>query len=535
MSSSSPSALSPEQLSPMVGPGRATVVPLTYRIGAMAVFRALITGLLWGIGLLAGVGDAEGQFVLAFAYLVFTAVSAGALRIRNQRVAVTVFGLSLLVDAAYLQYQRHRMGSGLATDLALAAFLVAVCLLASFRTGLKIAFWQSLLAVIVYQAEQSSLIRPGPRPVTWAGLVAELVLLWLVVVTASTTAAINERELRRRRYDAEALRAFAAQLHSCDRPEEVCSRVLQLVVDELEAVRALVCKRVGVELEAVAAHGTETVPPGVMSRSALLGIPSPVGMPVLALRLDPARDPWLHTAMPGARRLVAVRLVPGTQGPFLVLEHSRRLGNRVERRVLSTCVQAATTTSLALSRAQLLVDARAAASTDGLTGVLNRRSFDVELAQLTELHHVDGVGFAVVMIDIDRFKAINDTYGHQTGDEVLQAVAGILDEWSGMRGRVFRYGGEEFAVLITGLAASEAALVAERMRTALHTIDRPVRVSASFGVAGVPAEGNDGRAAVAAADEALLLAKRSGRDRVMLAVLDPATGAIDAEPFGIRV
>jgi diguanylate cyclase (GGDEF)-like protein len=185
--------------------------------------------------------------------------------------------------------------------------------------------------------------------------------------------------------------------------------------------------------------------------------------------------------------------------------------------VLGTCVQAAATTALALSRASLLEQAQAAAATDGLTGVLNRRCFDQDLTWLVDVHRSEGRPFAVVMVDIDHFKQVNDGFGHLVGDQVLRSVAGLLRDLCGSRGATYRYGGEEFAVLLRGATAPEALDTAEAMRSELHRIHHPVQVTASFGVAAAPEAGTDGLAVVAAADAALLRAKSAGRDRVIVA------------------
>jgi diguanylate cyclase (GGDEF)-like protein len=238
----------------------------------------------------------------------------------------------------------------------------------------------------------------------------------------------------------------------------------------------------------------------------------------LALRLDPQRDPWLDAVLPAAERLVVVR-VARTDGAdvWLVTELGRRRGNRAQRRLLSSLQQAVATAALAHSRAELLADARRAAATDGLTGVANRRSFDAELDRLDRLRREQGQPYALVLVDVDHFKAVNDTLGHQAGDEVLQVVAGLLAQAARAGDVAARYGGEEFALLLPGADAVTACAVAERARLALHDVHEPVRVSASFGVACAPEDGDSPAALVEAADDALLRAKRSGRDRVVLA------------------
>jgi diguanylate cyclase (GGDEF)-like protein len=159
------------------------------------------------------------------------------------------------------------------------------------------------------------------------------------------------------------------------------------------------------------------------------------------------------------------------------------------------------------------------AATDGLTGIANRRSFDDELA--LEWRRADRIGdsLALVLVDLDNFKSVNDRFGHQTGDTVLRRVAAILDSGARQVDLAARYGGEEFALLAPETTLSGAMKFAERLRTELEaaTIELPdgaqLQVTASFGVA-VKDELTAPEQLVAAADEALYEAKRGGKNRV---------------------
>jgi diguanylate cyclase (GGDEF)-like protein len=124
------------------------------------------------------------------------------------------------------------------------------------------------------------------------------------------------------------------------------------------------------------------------------------------------------------------------------------------------------------------------------------------------------------MVDLDHFKRINDTWGHHAGDQVLVAASAILMESARQYDEVGRYGGEEFAILLPGVALDDAALVAERIRekiaaTRVEVDGNSIAMSASFGVACYPSPGienlND---LLKAADKALYAAKESGRNKV---------------------
>jgi len=164
---------------------------------------------------------------------------------------------------------------------------------------------------------------------------------------------------------------------------------------------------------------------------------------------------------------------------------------------------------------------------DALTGLFNYRYFSELLEQEVERAQRSGLPVALVMADLDHFKGVNDRYGHEVGNRVLQQVADILR--SGVRriDAVCRYGGEELALVLPGTQLPRAQRVAERLRREIaHTVvpleGQKVGVTASFGVAVFPASGVvDAVALVRQADEALYRAKTEGRNRVCHTPLPP--------------
>jgi len=187
------------------------------------------------------------------------------------------------------------------------------------------------------------------------------------------------------------------------------------------------------------------------------------------------------------------------------------------RRLLSA---AAVEASAALARAYSHRAAEARASTDALTGLPNRRYFDEYVALLARRRRADDrVG--VLMIDIDRFKKLNDTYGHAVGDHVLRAVASAIARTVREDDVPARFGGEEFVVLLRNPSPDVAFEVAERVRRAVGGLDLrglgvpAVSVSVGVAVAARPDVAMD--ALIAEADGALYRAKRGGRDRVVAA------------------
>ena len=171
-----------------------------------------------------------------------------------------------------------------------------------------------------------------------------------------------------------------------------------------------------------------------------------------------------------------------------------------------------------------LESARRAAEHDHLTGLPNRRAFESVLKEELLLAQANGEQISVAFCDIDHFKNINDTHGHDTGDRVLKFVAGLLAKVSNDRCHVARHGGEEFVMLFRGKTAPEACELVDGVRADLASRnlvnrangERMEKISFSAGVANVHAY-EDPRAALKAADRALYLAKEHGRNRVYLA------------------
>ena len=165
---------------------------------------------------------------------------------------------------------------------------------------------------------------------------------------------------------------------------------------------------------------------------------------------------------------------------------------------------------------------RRLANTDPLTSLPNKRSLDEFLARELERAERYRRSFAVVVVDLDHFKRVNDTLGHINGDLVLKQAAGVLAESVRRIDMVARYGGEEFVLGLCEASASNATVVAENMRNRLENhvfVDgdgKPVdRLTASFGVASFPMDAVRGSDLLAVADRRLYIAKQQGRNRVV--------------------
>ena len=160
---------------------------------------------------------------------------------------------------------------------------------------------------------------------------------------------------------------------------------------------------------------------------------------------------------------------------------------------------------------------------DGLTGVYNRSYFLNQVGRLSPRYAAQGMGLAILMVDVDHFKRINDRYGHLVGDIVLREVSGVIRESTRAEDLVARYGGEEFVVALPCSAPDLAAERAERIRMnvaarRIRTTGSEVRVTVSIGLAcGSPDRPTRPSALIQAADEALYQAKAEGRNCVVVA------------------
>jgi diguanylate cyclase (GGDEF)-like protein len=196
---------------------------------------------------------------------------------------------------------------------------------------------------------------------------------------------------------------------------------------------------------------------------------------------------------------------------------------------------------LAMAKERTELQHKNAALLDPLTGLANRRAFLDAAAQLTQTQTARDVPVAVFMIDLDRFKSVNDRFGHSVGDEVLRIFAESAQVNLRPTDIVARLGGEEFAVLLTDACRDNAFKVAERIRSTFAALaatvaGHAVNATASIGVAIIQDPQQDVHALLGQADQALYRAKARGRDRVVVIGLDLLMeGGADAAPAATRL
>ncbi|WP_432545920.1 GGDEF domain-containing protein [Kineococcus sp. SYSU DK004] len=528
---------------PDVPRGSASLLPLADRLLWSTLLRAGLVALVAAQLVVGGAGPVAPSLhtaPLGAAYLALSVLVALCAR-ANRTVARAALDVALVVDSVALAAAWHLLGAPTLVTLLCAFHAGAVSLLVSFRTGVKAALTHSLAVMCVWQAQVVGVLATPAGAAGSSTYLAFLLPVWAAALGTATFAAVNERELRRRRYDAEALQRLLGGVSGAQDTVAVATALAAFAGEELPARRALVVVEAprggGPGLAVRWEAGTAAPVPGPRPEDAgdLLTGAVPGDGPVPVRGLDGRADAWLAGQLPGARGVVLVPVpVHGTRA-WLVLDLDRDRG--VARRLLSAAQQAAAHAGMALERAAAVEALRRAAAVDGLTGVANRRTLDESLRAELARAAATRTPAALVLLDLDHFKAVNDGLGHQAGDEALRTAAAALEGAARAGDLVARYGGEEFAVLLPGTDAPAAVEVAERLRAAVAAGTRP-RVTCSAGVAAVlpPArtagpDALDGLAAdlLGAADGALYGAKRAGRDRCVVAPpVDAAPRAQDA-------
>jgi diguanylate cyclase (GGDEF)-like protein len=238
-----------------------------------------------------------------------------------------------------------------------------------------------------------------------------------------------------------------------------------------------------------------------------------------------AHAPGVHALSIGLRSLVDG---PEYLGAMSIARHGEAFTREEEELLEYLAGQAV----VSIENASLHETVERQAVTDELTGLANVRAFLSILNRELERSRRFDTPLGLVMVDLDDFKHVNDTHGHQQGDEVLAHVAGALRDVSRELDTAARYGGEELAVVLPQTDAAGAAQLAERMRSAVEALRVPrvggkgtIGVTASFGVAAAPEDGFERTVLIAAADAALYAAKAGGKNRVEragMAVAEPS-------------
>jgi two-component system cell cycle response regulator len=507
------------------------LVPISVRVRYMEFFRVALVVCVDVVALAApdALNVAGHQVALYTAVYATIAFAAHLVWRFSRRGGLALFGGMLITDGIYLAWTAYATG-GPTSPLRylIVLHLMIVALIASYRTGLKLALWHTLLLLVVFYAQRGGILHPSHAPGIGIGTPFQRLLefsgvFWLVAIVTSSFTAVNERELRRRRYDLEALAGMVTRLESAHAPSEVADGLVESVTDTFDFTRSVLLRLHEDSAPSLLAwHGDvcHAAPVSSPGAGSTISAAAAARQTLLVSSLDPAADPWLTALLPDATNLVVCPLqADGRTIGLLVGECPQRMGARIEHRVVAMVERFASYGALALNNAWLLERVQQMAATDGLTGVANRRTFEDTLNREIARASRRDDDLSLLMIDIDFFKRLNDAHGHQMGDAVLCRVAAMLAAECREFDTVARYGGEEFAVVLPSTTSEQAVAIGDRLRVLIaEGLDDP-RVTVSIGSATYPGATTDATGLIAAADEALYASKRDGRDRVTSAPL----------------
>lgn len=323
-----------------------------------------------------------------------------------------------------------------------------------------------------------------------------------------------------------ALLRLAERLLATTDARATAAALLDAIVALYGFPRALLVTSLDGHLSLLAGHGLPREQPALTGDSRALERSLDEARSRVVRAVDAGEETWLATMVPEGSDLLVVPMLSGErrQGALVLqLPELRQPGWReaitepLERAVAATAQ--ALTTRWQVERLERL------ASTDGLTEIPNRGSFTSALEQEVARSTRTGHPLSLVMFDLDEFKAVNDQFGHQAGDDALRNVAAALARACRDLDTAARYGGEEFVVILPDCGPERALVVAERLRAAVASASAARPLTASAGVASFPEHAGDGHALVRAADDALMVSKRSGRNRT--------TGATSVRPAGV--
>jgi len=226
---------------------------------------------------------------------------------------------------------------------------------------------------------------------------------------------------------------------------------------------------------------------------------------------------WESHVKLGIRSVVylPLRVTDRTIGSLIL---ASRKPNAYSRRQIQLLEKVALQIAAPVENAQLYTQLEQKSRLDGLTGLFNRRHFEERLKDEISRHSRYGDAFSIFMLDLDNFKAYNDAYGHLAGDLLLNQVGRIIESSVRNADQPFRYGGDEFVVVLPQTATDDAYVVAERVREhiAREMEKRAITVTCSIGLASYPTDGVVSDELVGVADTALYHAKRTGGNRIFL-------------------
>ena len=509
------------------------MVSLSERLSLMLIVRVAmvavaITSASFGIAMEEG---ARSNLLTMGAVYLGTSLLSEALRRVGGGRGLVVIGVMLLVDGLYLAWITYATGGAHSPlRFLLFAHLVTVTLLASYRTGLKIALWHSLLVLVTFYAQLAGFLVPVEVPAGTTEIaespfhrmsVYNLMAFWVVAIATAGYSAFNERTLRRRGFDVEALATMSTEMDEVTDSVGAAKRLVKVASDTFSFERAVVMVLVDGKLTIAADRRCGKRPRSNLTDDVSIKQSMSSQRAIMLESLDGSQNPALMSLFPTGKRILLVPLVvEGKWVGALAAEASGKRRYRIDENALAVVEQFANHAALALSNVWLLEEVQNLANTDPLTRVANRMKFDEVLAAEINRSGRTGEPVSLLMLDLDHFKALNDRFGHQAGDDVLRKLAKGLTSALRDFDTVARYGGEEFAVILPMAGSDSSAVTAERLRRIVGELDTPVPITVSIGAATYPDNAVDADGLVRAADLALYESKFAGRNRVTTSSLE---------------
>ena len=521
-------------------PDRTEYTALSDRMILLLTLRIALSGIVlaWSAMRPEVLGETLATLGTVTGVYVVLSVAGEVLRRKVGRRGFFILSLTLLADGIYLAWAMYVTG-GTESPIRFLIYLhlVAVSLLASYRTGLKVALWHSLLLFVGLYAQAAELLAPVDvlpgREIEFSRMpVLNVTSFWLFALATSLFSAMNERELRQRRADLQSLVDLGARLDEVSDPVHQSRIVLDGLAERFGFAQGVVVAATDGKAIILAARGIDDVPTAAAAPDHVIARAWEQKDLLPVKRLDSDRNPMLAAAFADGRNLlVAPMLADGRALGAVVVAHRSRTVLGLERRVANVLGQLCAIAALNLRNAVLLRHVQDLAERDSLTGAANRRMFQLTLERVIAsgpLAARDRVVTAVLFIDLDDFKIVNDTLGHAAGDELLVAVTERISGSVRDTDLVARLGGDEFAILTDdGPDLRKSVAMAERLvrelRTPFLVAGHPVNVTASIGIASARDASETASDVVRNADVAMYMAKANGK--AGFAIFDPGMHA----------
>ncbi len=331
---------------------------------------------------------------------------------------------------------------------------------------------------------------------------------------------------RRRARQLQAINTIAQQSTAVMELEDLLARACSVIQQAFQVSHVSLCLREEEELVLRAHHGklTPCFPSGGRFPASQPPWCEVIAASGIVIEKDLTDSPRLFKEC-SSRMSIPLISFGQTHG-ILILHSSQR--NAFRESELQPLESVADICANSIQNAHYVERVKQLAYLDGLTGIFNRRYFELRIMEEIERARRYGTGMAILMADIDQFKQLNDEFGHLLGDEVLRQVSSLFHQQLRKIDVVCRYGGEEFAILLTQTNEQQALAIAEKLRRLVADWQFPGvprRVTVSAGVAAFPAQGRTRDQLIRAADSGLYAAKQAGRNRVCLPALAHAVCA----------